>query len=195
MQRLIEGIQRVVGKGEVDTGAIAELEELVRAELPNLKAGPLARVNLEPGRYLCYKDPDFGFVIMILAWGKGDKTPIHDHGTWGIEAVLRNELKVTAYSACEENPQPLTSRVVREGDVMHNLPPARDVHSVEHHQGALALSLHIYGREMTGNRSFVPGEGYKCCRLACQDLRKLPGLFDSGVAKAPYPQSPSPRLR
>ena len=121
---------------------------------------------------------------MVLVWGKGDGTPIHDHGTWGVEAVLLNALKVTQYSPSEENPEPLGSFVAGASYVMHNLPPDRDVHRVEHHSGDAARSLHIYGKEMTGNRAFYPGEGFKVCKLECRDLKTEFDFSDLGACAA-----------
>ena len=184
MQRLVEDIRQVVAKGPVDRDAIATLEDRVREALPRLRQEGLGRDPLKPGRYLCYRDADYGFVVMVLVWGQGDKTPIHDHGIWGVEAVVKNALKVTNFDESETDPQALGSLVLSEGAVMHNMPPARDVHRVEHYAGDQAVSLHVYGKEMTGNRSFFPGEGYKCCQLMCQVL-KLPGFGLDDWAAAP----------
>ena len=193
MQRLVEDIRRVVARGPVDREAIAALEDRVREALPRLRQEGLGKEPIQPGRYLCYRDADYGFVVMVLVWGKGDKTPIHDHGIWGVEAVLKNSLKVTNYDESETDPQPLGSLVLSEGAVMHNMPPARDIHRVEHFAGDVAMSLHIYGKEMTGNRSFVPGEGYKCCQLVCKELKlagfglddwSTAGMRTSGTARS-----------
>jgi predicted metal-dependent enzyme (double-stranded beta helix superfamily) len=177
MRQLIQDIRSVVAAGAVDQLAIESLEKLVKSALPRLKSSGECAKQLAPGRYLCYRDEDLGFVVMILVWGKGDGTPIHDHGTWGVEAILSNCLQVTTYTACEKSPEPLQCTVISEGATMHNLPPEKDIHKVEHHSGELAMSLHIYGREMTGNRMFIPGEGYKVCKLECHDLRSEFDLY------------------
>jgi predicted metal-dependent enzyme (double-stranded beta helix superfamily) len=183
---MIESIRSIVAGGVVDEPRLLLLETAVREALPRLMRAQVVLDPPPPGRYLCYKDTDYGFVVMLLAWGKGDGTPIHDHGTWGVEAVLRDALIVTEYSESETDPRPLKSCVMAPGAVMHNLPPARDVHKVQHHAGERALSMHVYGREMTGNRMFVPGEGYKVCALACGRLETgfdLSGLCGAGVER------------
>lgn len=191
MRILIDGLRSVIAAGEVDVDAIAKMEKLVRNSIPRLQATCLCTKAVLPGRYLCYKDPQFGFVIMLMVWGPGDKTAIHDHGTWGVEAVLKNALKVTNYTECEVSPQALDTTVISAGMVMNNIPPSKDVHRVEHFSGDCALSLHIYGKEMTGNRSFIPGEGYKVCSLETKCLGaefSLPDFsffsFDSVSARA-----------
>jgi predicted metal-dependent enzyme (double-stranded beta helix superfamily) len=158
---LVQQLRKVVGAGEVDESTIKSIELLVGSAFPRLGEELLFKPNPRPGRYLCYQDPDFDFVIMALVWGPGDATPIHDHGTWGVELVLQNQLKVTTYTDCEVNPEPVDSAIIGPGSVMHNLPPARDVHKIEHAGGDCAISLHIYGRSMNSNRSFIPGRGFE----------------------------------
>lgn len=178
MRQLVECLRAALtARAKVDQAAIEDLKAIVSDAVPRLQGASLTASlrALKPGRYLCYKDPDFQFVVMILVWGKGDGTPIHDHGTWGVEAVLHNALRVTSYTECEHDPRPLGTCVCESGTVLCNLPPDRDVHKVEHHSGECAVSLHIYGREMTGNRMFVPGEGFKSCKL---ETRTLETAFD-----------------
>lgn len=184
MQHLIANLREVLADRctEVDQAAIDRVRAVVAEAIPRLqhtmlceKAGTAA---LKPGRYLCYKDPDYDFVIMCLVWGVGDATPIHDHGIWGVEAVLRSTLQVTTYSDCETDPRPLDSCVCAAGTIIHNMPGDRDVHKVAHHSGDYAVSLHIYGREMTGNRMFIPGEGFKCCKLEARSLIDELGLSE-----------------
>ncbi|MCX6110022.1 MAG: cysteine dioxygenase family protein [Proteobacteria bacterium] len=170
MLRLAQEITTILERGPVGLTEVKQMEQLVALAVPRLQQTVLCSRPLQPGRYLCYQDKVHGFVIMVLAWGPGDATLIHDHGIWGVEAVLKHSLRVTNFDESETDPQPLSSMVISAGDVMHNLPPARDVHRVEHASGDCALSLHIYGKEMTNNRSFVPGVGFRVCQLACHDL-------------------------
>lgn len=170
MRRLVEDIRQALSQGPVSRATVQTMESLVASAVPRLQATSLCKDPPRPGRYLCYRDPDFGFVVMLLVWGPGDGTAIHDHGVWGVEAVLKNSLRVTTYCNSEVNPQPQHALVIEAGAVMHNLPPDRDVHKVEQHGESSAVSLHIYGREMTNNRQFVPGEGFKACALQCRDI-------------------------
>src|SRR5690606_31753542 len=139
---LIDGLRSVVASGDVGESEIAKMELVVRNAIPRLQGTCLCTKPVPPGRYLCYKDSQFGFVIMLMVWGPGDKIAIHGHGTWGVEAVLKNSLKVTNFTECEVSPEPTDSMVISAGMVMNNTPPSRDVHRVEHFSGDYALSLH-----------------------------------------------------
>ena len=173
MRYLVQQLREVVGAGPVDESTIKNMELLVGQAFPRLQEELLFSPNPRPGRYLCYQDPDFDFVIMVLVWGPGDATPIHDHGTWGVELVLQNQLKVTNFTDCEVNPEPTDEAVLSPGAVMHNLPPARDVHKIEHASGDAAISLHIYGRSMSANRSFTPGRGFERRQLPVHPWPRL----------------------
>ena len=180
MRAYVEGIRDIVSGGPVGDSQIKNLIDLTTESLPDFSAGNLCSIVSEPGRYLCYKDQDHGFVVMLMAWGPGDETPIHDHGTWGVEAILTNELLVTSYSESEIDPQPLTSRILKAGQVMYNIPPDRDVHRVSNPCDTMTISMHLYGKEMSNNRQFIPGKGYVPCALKtnCLEMPREFGLSD-----------------
>lgn len=158
----MEELQKLATQGAVTEQDLHHLQRVVAHSIPKLRAAASLRAKmLRPGRFICHRDPVYGFVVMILAWGPGDATPIHDHGTWGVEGVLEGVLSVTEYDDSEMNPKPLTQRIIGPGATMSNLPPNRDVHRVASGSCGLSVSLHIYGREITGNRIFVPGEGFQ----------------------------------
>ena len=167
VQVLVNQLRTIISAGEVDSAAVGAIEAVVGTNFPRLREALLINPAPRPGRYLCYEDPHYGFVVMALVWGPGDATPIHDHGTWGVELVLHNQLRVTTYTQCETLPEPIESKVLSPGAVMHNLPPARDVHKIEHASGDYAISLHIYGKAITQNRSFIPGIGFQLRPLPC----------------------------
>jgi predicted metal-dependent enzyme (double-stranded beta helix superfamily) len=48
------------------------------------------------GRHLLYRSDDLQYVVVAMAWGAGQGTPIHDHaGVWCVEGVWCGELEVT----------------------------------------------------------------------------------------------------
>ena len=157
---LIKNLRTIVAAGPIGSGEIAEIQNLVRSSLADMRAIGLDTKHDGPGRYLLYKDQDFGFVIMMLVWGQGDKTPIHDHGTWGVEAVLKNTIAVTSYTQCDVDPEEIAQIILPEDSVVFVLPPEFDRHVVEHHAGDQAISIHVYGKELLSARCFVPGDGF-----------------------------------
>lgn len=181
MRRLVESLADIVAERcSVDDAVLDRIKLLVAGELPRLKNLLQVKASeLGAGRYLAYKHPSCGFVVMILVWGPRDATPIHDHGVWGVEAVLQGCLTVTEYDDDLESPRPLLQHVFGPGAVMHNLPPDRDVHKVENSGSGLAMSVHIYGREITGNRQYVAGQGFQPAQLK---QRLVPLALDQDLA-------------
>jgi len=123
-------------------------------------------------RRLLYRDEDLGFTALIMTWGPGQRTPLHDHaGIWCVEGVLEGEMEVKRYELTEEVEEGLC-RFVERGVVAATagtsgalIPP------FEHHTLANALpdsaslTLHVYGGEMKSCHVFEPaGEGlYRRC--------------------------------
>ena len=48
-------------------------------------------------QYLLYADPLERFSVVSFVWGPGQKTPVHDHLTWGLIGMLRGQEIDTQY--------------------------------------------------------------------------------------------------
>jgi predicted metal-dependent enzyme (double-stranded beta helix superfamily) len=174
MRQMIEEIRQVLRRGEVEGPTIHEIQELVIESLP-VMVQRLGKRDYEPGRYLLYRDSDFGFVVMMLVWDRGQSTPIHAHGTWGVEAVIKNTVRVTSFACDCTEAREVGSVVLPTGAVAYVLPPDADIHKVEHFGEGQAITVHIYGKELIENLVFIPGEGFKGVPAV---LNKLPDDLD-----------------
>ncbi len=170
MRSMIDQLRVIVASGPVGAEEIARIQELVRKSLPGIRASGLHEMHDGPGRYMLYKDKDLGFVIMMMVWGPGSKTPIHDHGTWGVEGVLKNTIAVTSYTRCENDPEEIAQMILPEDSVTFVLPPDFDRHVVEHYAGDCSITMHVYGKELTSSRCFVPGDGFKDLPLTAKTI-------------------------
>jgi predicted metal-dependent enzyme (double-stranded beta helix superfamily) len=161
-----------------DTEAIAarikqELEDLIPAEGLRL---PERFRHAHAGSYcrrLLYRDPELGFTALVMTWGPGQRTGLHDHaGIWCVEGVVEGELEVTRYELLEEAAGGLCrfeqrgSVRARAGSAGALIPP------FEHHVLAnadphrIALTLHVYGGEMDHCSVFEPQPDGRFCRQA-----------------------------
>jgi 3-mercaptopropionate dioxygenase len=118
-------------------------------------------------RRLLYRDEALGFTALVMTWGPGQRTALHDHaGIWCVEGVVEGDLDVTRYELQEERGEGLCRFVekgcvrARAGSAGALIPP------FEHHVLAnasadrIALTLHVYGGEMSQCSVFLPeGEG------------------------------------
>ena len=114
-------------------------------------------------RRLLYSDPELGFTALVMTWGPGQRTALHDHaGIWCVEGVLEGEMEVIRYELMEEGEDGLCQFAERgavhatAGTAGALIPP------FEHHVLANArpdqasLTLHVYGGEMTHCDIFQP---------------------------------------
>jgi predicted metal-dependent enzyme (double-stranded beta helix superfamily) len=175
MCQLIEKIRAELKKGPVDNKGLQVIMAAAKSSINELQE-ELCHQDWEPGRYMLYKDPQYGFVVMMLVWGVGDKTPIHAHGTWGVEAIIKNNVRVTTYSNCPVSPKMKTDDICAAGDIAFVLPPDDDVHVVAQEGLLPAISVHIYGHELVNNIVFYPGEGFKATPVTCRKVSTK--LFD-----------------
>ncbi|HVR09813.1 MAG TPA: cysteine dioxygenase family protein [Thermoanaerobaculia bacterium] len=166
VEPLIESLRAAVRLR--DTAAIAaqikdDLENFIPAEGLRLPER-FRRTHADSYcRRLLYRDPDLGFTALVMTWGPGQRTALHDHaGIWCVEGVVEGELEVTRYHLLDETAGGLCrfeekgSVRARAGSAGALIPP------FEHHVLAnvdpehIALTLHVYGGEMDHCSAFVP---------------------------------------
>jgi 3-mercaptopropionate dioxygenase len=115
-------------------------------------------------RRLLYRDPQERYTAVVMTWGPGQGTPVHDHGgLWCVEGVVEGEMAVTQYDVQPEADafrvrpigQPLTAGVGTAGRLI----PPTDYHVLANAQPAdTSITLHVYGGNLNGCRIFVPRE-------------------------------------
>lgn len=102
-----------------------------------------------------YRSPQFDYQIIAITWAPGQGSGVHDHAdTWGVEAVLRGQLEVVDYRIAGRHKAALTElrpadhRPLPAGSVIGLLPP-HDLHSCRNAgKRDIAVSLHIYGKQL-----------------------------------------------
>lgn len=120
-----------------------------------------------PGTYarrLLHNDPTGRYSAMVMVWGIGQGTPLHDHDDmWCVECVYRGRIKVVSYSEQERNGD--LYRFEQEKTVYAGpgeagaLIPPFDHHTIENAADTPSVTIHIYGGEMTKCHVFLPVEG------------------------------------
>ena len=176
---LIDRLRAAVLLGDV--AAITEriksdLESFIPAEGLTL---PERFRQVKPDSYarrLLYRDPELGFTALIMTWGPGQRTALHDHsGIWCVEGVVEGQMKVTRFELTDETGEGVY-RFAERGAVSASAGTAGAlIPPFEHHVLANALpdraslTLHVYGGEMDRCHIFEPvGDG-----LYRQSTRRL----------------------
>ncbi len=84
-----------------------------------------------------------------MVWRPGQATPIHDHVTWCAFGVLQGAEREERYLLGEHGdlePSGVTTNIA--GDVTGLAPPG-DIHRVRNAAAQTAISLHIYGTDVS----------------------------------------------
>ena len=89
--------------------------------------------------------PDGAFSIIALVWRPGQLTRIHDHTTWCVFGVIQGVEHEELFDA-DLNPIGRSENHV--GDVSGFAPPG-DIHRVHNTADTTAISIHVYGTDVT----------------------------------------------
>jgi predicted metal-dependent enzyme (double-stranded beta helix superfamily) len=95
-------------------------------------------------------EPDGTFSIVALVWRPGQVTPIHDHVTWCVFGVIQGMEYEEVFELDEQGTRLVEAghRVNTTGDVSGFAPPG-DIHRVRNVGDLTAISIHVYGTDVT----------------------------------------------
>ena len=148
LTNLVEGVRTAV-----DTRADwSETAQLVAAQLrrhlptPDLLTEE-QRLGSPDGyrSHTLHVEPDGSFSIIALVWRPGQLTRIHDHMTWCVFGVIQGVEHEELFDA-DLNMVGRSENQV--GDVSGFSPPG-DIHRVHNTGETTAISIHIYGTDIT----------------------------------------------
>ncbi|VXD19708.1 Genome sequencing data, contig C317 [Planktothrix serta PCC 8927] len=95
-----------------------------------------------------YDEPFFPLTVQLVAWTPGAISPIHNHGSWGVVALLNGEEKNTFWQRSPTAKFPDRIQTIRDhlltpGDILCLMPNA--IHQVEAMTPNPTISLNLYG--------------------------------------------------
>jgi 3-mercaptopropionate dioxygenase len=145
---LIDGVRSSVAL-HADWATTAQLvAEQLRIHLPDPDVLTAEQRLGSPDRYCdhtLYVEPDGSFSIIGLVWRPGQITRIHDHVTWCAFGVIQGVEHEDLFDA-ELNL--LGSNDNHVGEVSGFAPPG-DIHRVHNTGDTTAISIHVYGTDIT----------------------------------------------
>ena len=100
--------------------------------------------------HLLYAEPDGTFSVSAMVWLPGQQTIIHDHVAWCVTGVLQGrEYEEVFALACDGRELRLTSRNVNPAGAVSGFAPPGDIHRVRNTGDAVAISMHVYGADIS----------------------------------------------
>ncbi len=153
LEELVTAIRAVVGR-RLDWQRTARdvAAELAR-RLPSADVLSATEREGDPETYrshVLHADPDGSFSIVALVWLPGQVTAIHDHVTWCVFGVVQGVEHEELFDldetrACLVEAGTSTNRT---GAVSGFAPPG-DIHRVRNAGSDTAISIHVYGTDVS----------------------------------------------
>ncbi|MBO0824259.1 MAG: cysteine dioxygenase family protein [Actinobacteria bacterium] len=106
-----------------------------------------------PVDYECsvlHVEPDGAFSVTAMVWRPGQVTPVHDHVTWCVFGVLQGVEYEELFALTDDGRQlrDVGRNENHIGSVSGFAPPG-DIHRVRNIGDDVAISLHVYGADIT----------------------------------------------
>jgi predicted metal-dependent enzyme (double-stranded beta helix superfamily) len=100
--------------------------------------------------HVLHAEPDGSFSIVALVWLPGQETAIHDHVTWCVFGVVQGVEQEELFELAEGGRCLLRAGAKTNcaGDVSGFAPPG-DIHRVRNAGAETAISIHVYGTDVT----------------------------------------------
>jgi len=143
-------VRRGLGWQETADGVAAAL----RANLPDPAAIlPFSLRRGDPAGYqshLLYAEPDGSFSISAMVWMPGQQTMIHDHVAWCVTGVLQGREYEEVFALADGGRMlRLAARNVNPAGAVSGFAPPGDIHRVRNTGDTVAISMHVYGADIS----------------------------------------------
>jgi 3-mercaptopropionate dioxygenase len=115
-------------------------------------------------QYLVHRDLQRRFSVVSFVWGPGQRTPIHDHTTWGLIGMLSGSEISEAYTCVAGRLVPGKVERLQPGDVAVVSPTVGDIHCVRNaFADRVSISIHVYGGDIGSieRHIYMPEGGMK----------------------------------
>jgi predicted metal-dependent enzyme (double-stranded beta helix superfamily) len=105
-----------------------------------------------------YDEPEYPLTVQMVAWSPGMVSPIHNHGTWGIVALLNGQEKNTLWQSNTQGIDLIGEIAINPGDIIGFLPDT--IHQITAIGEEPTISFNIYGETDGSSRwEFDPVTG------------------------------------
>jgi 3-mercaptopropionate dioxygenase len=145
---------RIVTRQHADWQQTAELVAgQLRRHLPGAEILTAEERAGDPAGYRCHllhAEPDGSFSVTAMVWRPGQVTPVHDHVTWCVFGVIQGIEYEELYSLSTDGSylEEVGRGQNNRGEVSGSAPPG-DIHRVRNVGGDVAVSLHVYGADIS----------------------------------------------
>jgi len=109
--------------------------------------------------HLLHAEPDGSFSITVMVWLPGQQTPVHDHLAWCVTAVMQGtEYEEIFALASGAGGLEVIARNENPAGTVSAFAPPGDIHRVRNTGAGTAVSMHVYGTDISRVGSSVRRE-------------------------------------
>jgi len=174
VEELIQSLDAAVAACDDPTRCRQVMETLTRAFSCGEDILPAEFLETSPEGYarrLLHRHPGGAYSVVVMVWGPGQGTPLHDHaGTWCVECVSHGSIRVMNYrrEANLDSEAGILDFTEQEsvqagvGEAGKLIPPF-EYHIIENPNEEVAVTVHVYGGEILRCNTFEKAEegGYQ----------------------------------
>ncbi len=149
LYRFLTDLEDILQKFQSDRLRLQAICPLVRRLLTSSEwlQGEYLEPNPETGWSVLtlYDEPDFPLTVQTVAWLPGKVSPIHNHATWGVVALISGEEKNTIWRRTNKNGsiEKAGDIILNPGEIIGLMPDA--IHHVEALGDQPTISFNLYG--------------------------------------------------
>jgi predicted metal-dependent enzyme (double-stranded beta helix superfamily) len=148
VEQLAAGVRTAIAMRGDWSHTVERVADQLRAHLPSSEVLTSEQRLGSPDRaagHTLHVEPDGSFSITAVVWRPGQFTRIHDHTTWCVFGVIQGVEHEDIY---DTDLNLIGSSDGMVGDVNGFAPPG-DIHRVHNTSDEVAISIHIYGTDLT----------------------------------------------
>lgn len=148
LYRFLTDLEDILQKDQPDRVHLMEICPLVRRLLSDCLW--LQVPDIEPDRALgwgvqtLYDEPFFDLTVQLVTWLPGTKSTIHNHGGWGMVALLEGRERNQFWYEKNDRLVSTGDRIIETGQIICFLPQA--VHQIEALGEQPTISFNLYGK-------------------------------------------------
>jgi predicted metal-dependent enzyme (double-stranded beta helix superfamily) len=151
---LVRAVRAEVRRGLSWQDTADRVAAALRANLPDPAAIlPVSLRHGDPAGYqshLLYVEPDGSFSISAMVWMPGQQTMIHDHVAWCVTGVLQGREYEEVFALPDGGRAlRLAARNVNPAGAVSGFAPPGDIHRVRNTGDTVAISMHVYGADIS----------------------------------------------
>lgn len=147
-ETLIDAVRRAVRRG-AGWGPTADLvADALRDNLPGTGILSAGQLGGDPSGYqthLVHAEADGSFSITAMVWLPGQRTPIHDHVAWCVTGVIQG----AEYEEIFDTSLRMIARNTNPPGTVAGFAPPGDIHRVTNSGSGVAVSMHVYGADIS----------------------------------------------